>query len=140
MGRLGVLAAGLVLAATAGLTTTPGWAEPGQTSDGARGERALPLPRALRAEDSWTTLVGYPVAPGVSFEQFTLTGARGVTRGQLVRIDPATPGVGLDLVAGAKVAERQPVADVVDPDAVVAVNGDFFDIRDTEAPLGVARD
>jgi hypothetical protein len=139
MGRLGVLAAGLVLASTAGLTTAPGWAEP-QTSDGVNGQRALPLPRAFRTEDTWTTLVSYAVSPGVSFEQFTLSGVRGVVRGQLVRIDPATPGVALDVVAGRKVAERQPVAEVVDADAVVAVNGDFFDIRDTEAPLGVARD
>jgi len=111
-----------------------------QTSDGVRGERALPLPAALRAEDTWTTLQAYPIAPGVSFEQFTLTGVRGVTRGQLVRIDPATPGLGLDLVSGRNVASRHVVADMMDANAVVGVNGDFFDIRDTEAPLGVARD
>ena len=29
---------------------------------------------------------------------------------------------------------------MMDPNAVVGVNGDFFDIRDTEAPLGVAQD
>ena len=29
---------------------------------------------------------------------------------------------------------------MLDPDAVVGINGDFFDIRDTEAPLGVAKD
>ena len=82
----------------------------------------------------------YAIAPGVTFEQFTLTGVRGVTRGQLVRVDPATPGVGLDLVSGRNVASRHVVADMMDPNAVVGVNGDFFDIRDTEAPLGVARD
>jgi hypothetical protein len=61
-------------------------------------------------------------------------------RGQLMRIDPATPGVALDLVEGRNVASRHVVADMMDPDAVVGVNGDFFDIRDTEAPLGVAED
>ena len=111
-----------------------------QTSDGVRGERALPIPAAFRVPDVWTTLQAYPIAPGVSFEQFTLTGVRGVTRGQLVRIDPATPGVGLDLVSGRNVASRHVVADMMDPNAVVGVNGDFFDIRDTEAPLGVAKD
>jgi hypothetical protein len=111
-----------------------------QTSDGGRGERALPIPQALRAPDVWTTLQAYPIAPGVSFEQFTLTGARGVTRGQLVRVDPATPGLGIDLVSGRKVASRHVVADMMDPEAVLGVNGDFFDIRDTEAPLGVAKD
>ena len=96
--------------------------------------------RRFRVPDVWTTLQAYPIAPGVSFEQFTLTGVRGVTRGQLVRIDPATPGVGLDLVSGRNVASRHVVADMMDPNAVVGVNGDFFDIRDTEAPLGVAKD
>src|SRR5262245_18676115 len=150
--RLGLLTAALVLASGASLSVAPGWADdhdPGhsydaqrvpQTSDGVRGERAAPIPPAFRGEDTWTTLQAYPIAPGVTFEQFTLTGARGVTRGQLVRIDPATPGVGLDLLSGRNVASRHVVDDMMDPNAVVGVNGDFFDIRDTEAPLGVARD
>jgi phosphodiester glycosidase len=142
--RLGTLAAtAAALLAVGPAVAAPGPAgppDPPQTSDGVRGERALPLPEALRGEDTWTTLQAYPIAPGVSFEQFTLTGVRGVTRGQLVRIDPATPGVGLDLVSGRNVASRHVVADMMDPDGVVGVNGDFFDIRDTEAPLGVARD
>jgi hypothetical protein len=157
--RLRLLSAALVpslaLATAATVTVAPGWAEDGtptraaydddrqrvpQTSDGVRGERAMPLPDAFRTEETWTTLQAYPVAPGVSFEQFTLTGPRKTLRGQLVRIDPATPGIGFDLVAGKHVASRHLVADVVDPNAVVGVNGDFFDIRDTEAPLGVARD
>src|SRR5690349_18326258 len=95
--RLGPLTAALVpslaLACAATLTVAPGWAEDGgsrsraaahdddrqrvpQTSDGVRGERALPLPEAFRVQDTWTTLQTYPVAPGVSFEQFTLTGPR----------------------------------------------------------------
>ncbi len=138
--RLGPLLAAIALAATTALTGGPGWADDSQTSDGVRGARALPIPRAFRVPDVWTTLQAYPIAPGVTFEQFTLTGMRGVTRGQLVRIDPATPGVGLDLVSGRNVASRHVVADMMDPDAVVGVNGDFFDIRDTEAPLGVAKD
>ncbi|WP_028651327.1 phosphodiester glycosidase family protein [Nocardioides halotolerans] len=143
-----VLTAGVALVSAAVLTVAPSYADRdrpvpnhhSQTSDGVRGERALPVPWARRGPDVWTTLQVYPVAPGVVFEQFTLTGARGVTRGQLVRIDPATPGVGLDLVSGRNVASRHAVADMMDPNAVVGVNGDFFDIRDTEAPLGVAKD
>ncbi|HCB03768.1 MAG TPA: phosphodiester glycosidase family protein [Nocardioides sp.] len=158
--RLGSLTAALVpalgLACAATFTVAPGSAEADtagrtsaqhadrqrvpQTSDGVRGERARPLPDAFRVQDTWTTLQTYPVAPGVSSEQFTLTGARKTLRGQLVRIDPATPGLGFDLVAGKHVASRHLVADVMDPTAVVGVNGDFFDIRDTDAPLGVAKD
>jgi hypothetical protein len=140
--RLGLLTTAVALV-SAMLTVAPSYADHDrlpQTSEGVRGERALPIPEGLRGEDVWTTLQAYPIAPGVSFEQFTLTGARGVTRGQLVRIDPATPGVGLDLVSGRNVASRHVVADMMDADAVVGVNGDFFDIRDTEAPLGVAQD
>ncbi len=143
MRRLGLLAATAVAAlavAPAIGAPGPGRPDPPQTSDGVRGERALALPDALRGEDTWTTLQYYAIAPGVTFEQFTLTGVRGVTRGQLIRVDPATPGIGLDLVSGRNVASRHVVADMMDPTGVVGVNGDFFDIRDTEAPLGVARD
>ena len=136
-----LLTAAVVLASASALTVAPSYADRvPQTSDGVPGERALPVPRALRTPEVWTTLQAYAVAPGVNYEQFTLTGPRGVTRGQLMRIDPATPGLGLDLVEGQNVASRHVVADMMDPDAVVGVNGDFFDIRDTEAPLGVAKD
>ena len=146
--RAAILAATLA-AALATATVGPGWADgssyagrdrPQQTSDGRPGERAPAVPRGQRRPDVWTTLQAYPIAPGVSFEQFTLTGPRGVVRAQLVRIDPATPGLALDLVSGHHVASRHVVADMMDPDAVVGVNGDFFDIRDTDAPLGVAKD
>ena len=146
----GLLAAAVALTSAATLTVAPSYADhdpqparpKSQTSDGVRGERALPIPSAFRVPDVWTTLVAYPIAPGVGFEQFTLTGMRGVTRGQLVRVDLATPGLGLglDLVSGRNVASRHVVADMMDANALVGVNGDFFDIRDTEAPLGVAKD
>jgi len=150
----GHLIAAVALTSAATLTVAPSYADReraletppshrphvGQTSDGVQGARALPVPRAFRVPDVWTTLQAYPIAPGVSFEQFTLTGMRGVTQGQLVRIDPATPGVGLDMLSGRNVASRHAVADMMDPNAVIGVNGDFFDIHDTEAPLGVAKD
>jgi hypothetical protein len=151
--RLGLVLAALLTAIATALAVAPATGvpvqdDPGQqtrqrvpqTSDGVRGERALPLPGGQRAEDTWTTLQTYPIVPGVTFEQFNLTGARGVTRGQLLRIDPATPGVGFDLVSGRNVASRHVVPDMMDANAVAGVNGDFFDIRDTEAPLGVGVD
>ena len=134
-----VLALALTTLVVAPALGAPGDREVPQTSDGVAGERVQPQ-AGPRADDVWTTLATYPVSPGVTFEQFTLTGSRGVTRGQLVRIDAATPGVGFDLVAGRNVASRHDVAALMDPNAVVGINGDFFDIRDTDAPLGVARD
>jgi hypothetical protein len=127
--RLALLAATVLASAVASVTLTAGPTYGGH-----------PEPTPPKTPDVWTTLQAYPIAPGVGFEQFTLTGPEGVTRGQLVRIDPATPGIGLDLASGPYVASRHVVADMMDPEAVVGVNGDFFDIRDTEAPLGVAVD
>ena len=123
------------LIALASATALDGRAGLGREPDGSTGTTAQRAAADLRrrprrarpaasrgrsaSTDVWTTLQAYPIAPGVSFEQFTLTGVRGVTRGQLVRIDPATPGVGLDLVSGRNVASRHVVADMMDPDAVV---------------------
>ena len=111
-----------------------------QTSDGVRGERALPLPDAFRVQDTWTTLQTYPVAPGCSFEQFTLTGPRQDPPRAAGAHRPGDARGSASTVAGTHVASRHLVADVLDPNAIVGVNGDFFDIRDTGAPLGVAKD
>jgi hypothetical protein len=80
------------------------------------------------------------VAPGVAVEHFQLGGKRGVRDGRVVRVDLRAPGVGFGVVGPRNVAAVDEVADMVDPEAVVGVNGDFFDIDDTDAPLGIARD
>lgn len=114
-----------------------------QTSDGVPGEIAPWVPRAQRGSKSWTwtTLAGWEVVPGVSFEKFDLTDARGPVRGHLLRIDYNATGISLDYAGRSKVAATAPLLDTVRADqAIAGVNGDFFDIGDTGAPLGIGRD
>jgi len=112
-----------------------------QTSDGVRGETAPRIPARLRAEGTYETLQSWQVVPGVTFEQFRITDARGPIVGHLMRIDPATPGLKMDYLGQHHVADTAPVLDMALAEgAVAAVNGDFFDICDTGAPLGIGRD
>ena len=108
------------------------------------GEIAPWVPRAQRGPESWTwtTLAGWQVVPGVSFEKFDLTTPAGPIRGHLLRIDTHAPGISLDYArASADRRRTAPLLDTVLADqAIAGVNGDFFDISDTGAPLGVGRD
>ena len=114
-----------------------------QTSDGVPGEIAPWVPLRQRGPESWTwtTLAGWEVAPGVSFEKFDISDARGPVRGHLLRIDYNATGISLDYGGRPQIASTAPLLDTVLADqAVAGVNGDFFDINDTGAPLGVGRD
>ncbi|MFD9489640.1 phosphodiester glycosidase family protein [Streptomyces sp. NPDC059991] len=78
------------------------------------------------------------VAPGVSYRSFTVTASRGLTRGHLVVADLSNPHVKVDLLTPGAVAARARVTAMADAqDAVAAVNGDFFNISETQHP-GVA--
>ena len=99
------------------------------------------MPAARRGKGTWTTLAAWQVAPGVTFEKFDLVDARGPVRGHLLRIDPATPGLSLDYAGRSAIASTSPLLKTVLADGAIAgINGDFFDIGDTGAPLGVGRD
>ena len=114
-----------------------------QTSDGVPGEIAPWVPLRQRGPESWTwtTLAGWEVVPGVSFEKFDISDARGPVRGHLLRIDYNATGISLDYGGRPQIASTAPLLDTVLADqAVAGVNGDFFDINDTGAPLGVGRD
>ncbi|MDQ4005706.1 MAG: phosphodiester glycosidase family protein, partial [Actinomycetota bacterium] len=111
-----------------------------QTSDGVPGEIAPPIPRGLAGRRNWVTLTDRRIVPGVRFQRFTITDYRGPIRGQLVRVDPAAPGVRIDYTSRPYVASAAPLGSLLGPRAVAAVNGDFFDIGATNAPLGVGRD
>jgi hypothetical protein len=114
-----------------------------QTSDGIPGEIAPWVPRTRRGPESWTwtTLAGWEVVPGVSFEKFDLSDPRGPVRGHLLRISYNATGISLDYAGRPQIASTAPLLDTVLADqAIAGVNGDFFDIGDTGAPLGVGRD
>ena len=111
------------------------------SSDGVRGKIAPALPHGRRPAPVPTNVVTWPVAPGLTATQWDRTDPRGTVRVSLLAADLDTPGLSLDYLAPAAVSERDEVLDMVTTDAAVAgINGDFFDIADTGAPLGFGAD
>ncbi|MET8826837.1 phosphodiester glycosidase family protein [Streptomyces sp. NPDC004610] len=75
------------------------------------------------------------VAPGVVYESRELEVAKGPTRIHLLTVDLRTPGVQLGLLYPGKVASRAAVSVMADRQGAVAgVNGDFFNISETQHP------
>ena len=67
--------------------------------------------------------------------------ARGPIRASLLTIDPATPGLSIDYASSKAVRHTQTVRRMVGLDGAIAgINGDFYDIGDTGAPLGLGAD
>ncbi|MEV8377272.1 phosphodiester glycosidase family protein [Kribbella sp. NPDC056861] len=79
-----------------------------------------------------------PVAPGVGYTAFERLDARGWLRGDFLVADLDKHGVTVDYVNTGKVSGGQPLSQqLARKGAIAGVNGDFFDINDTTAPLGV---
>jgi hypothetical protein len=117
-------------------------AEPNRTrhsSDGVVGPIAPTIPANARIAVQRTTTAAYDVAPGVAYTSWDEVDARGPIRAHLLTVRYDTPGLQLDYAHPSEVAATAPVASMIDPLAVAAVNGDFFDISDTGAPLGVGK-
>jgi hypothetical protein len=115
--------------------------QPRQTSDGEPGEIAAVIPTYLRSKPRIDNVRRWRIAPGVRFKRWDRTDARGQIRAYLVKIDPSVRGVSIDYASGRHVPDRAPLTDLLRRDAaVVGVNGGFFDIFDTGAPLGVGQD
>jgi hypothetical protein len=114
---------------------------PGQTSEGITGEMVAPTPygRALPARAS--NQRAWQVAPGIHYKRWDQTDRRGRIRAHLLSIAWKRPGVSLDYLSGSYVPDRNTVSRYLAHDhAVAGVNGGFFDIHDTGAPLGVGVD
>ncbi|ONI89508.1 multidrug transporter [Saccharothrix sp. ALI-22-I] len=81
-----------------------------------------------------------PVAPGVflsSFDWYEPGGAGGWIRGDALTVD-LTAGTRVDYLHPGRVAAAEPLSAQADRTrAVAAVNGDFFDINNSNAPRGV---
>ncbi|MCH5674460.1 phosphodiester glycosidase family protein [Streptomyces gilvus] len=78
---------------------------------------------------------GTVVAKGVTYRQFDIQGAKGRTRAHLVTVDLRDTHVRLDLLYPGAVAARAPVSRLADAQGAVAgVNGDFFNIAETQHP------
>lgn len=114
---------------------------PLHSSDGIRGPIAPPIPPSLRGRATVDRRAGWRVAPGVRARVWDRRDARGRMRAHLLRVRPSTRGVSLDYGALAGVRQRHTMSRIVAGErAVAGVNGDFFDIGRTEAPLGLGLD
>lgn len=79
-----------------------------------------------------------PVAPGVTVEQVETLDARGWQQGNALTIDTAK-GARIGYLGTGALTEPAPITEQADAaGAVAAVNGDFFDINNSGAPLGPA--
>ena len=110
---------------------------PRHSSDGVAGPVAPELP-AGRVKTKVLNESTWDMAPGINFRQWDQIDPRGQIRARLLTIDINNPANEFDIVSPAKVPVRKPVSELTTKaGAVAAVNGDFFDIGDTGAPLGV---
>ncbi|MEU6258031.1 phosphodiester glycosidase family protein [Streptomyces sp. NPDC047043] len=75
------------------------------------------------------------IAPGVTYKQFDVQGARGLTHAHLLTVDLSNTRVRLDLLYPGAVAARSAVSKLADAQGAVAgINGDFFNISETQHP------
>lgn len=117
---------------------------PKHTSDGQPGWRAegprIPMRSVERRNE-----VGWTMAPGISYRTWESVAPRGkkipkTVRIHLVTVDLADPTTEFDLLSTKKVSQGSSVGWMAQQaGAVAGVNGDFFDIGDTGAPLGVGK-
>ncbi|MFE7834534.1 phosphodiester glycosidase family protein [Streptomyces sp. NPDC057474] len=78
------------------------------------------------------------IAPGIEYSQFDIQAAKGVTHAHVLSVDLRNRQVGLGLLYPGKVAARATVSRLASSaGAVAGVNGDFFNITETQHP-GVA--
>ncbi|GAA0493897.1 hypothetical protein GCM10010361_68970 [Streptomyces olivaceiscleroticus] len=76
-----------------------------------------------------------PAASGVTYRQFSMAVPRGVARGHLLTVDLARPGVSVGLLYAGAVGARRAVSAMAGAQGAVAgVNGDFFNITETQHP------
>lgn len=109
------------------------------SSDGVPGPVARTLPPSRRGVGRTTVPRRVAVSPGVSVTEWDEATKRGPVRMQLVTANLRTPGLAVDYLDAGAVSRTVPLRTMVAgrKPVVAAVNGDFFDIGDTGAPLGI---
>jgi hypothetical protein len=114
---------------------------PGQTSEGITGPTARQVPAGQRGRTTVSGERRWRVSPGVHYRRWNQSNARGRVRAHLLTVNPRRAGVSLEYAHGRYVPSRAPLTSLLArDDAVAGINGGFFDIYDTGAPLGVGRD
>ncbi|MGW7424689.1 phosphodiester glycosidase family protein [Streptomyces sp. NPDC054813] len=75
------------------------------------------------------------IASGVTYRQFDVPAAKGTVHAHLLTVDLTDRHVHVDLLEPGAVAARSPVSTMADTvGAVAGVNGDFFNITETQHP------
>lgn len=78
---------------------------------------------------------GTPIAPGVVYEEVDIRGAQGPAHAHVLSVDLRNAKVRLGLLYPGAVAARAPVSELADTKGAVAgVNGDFFNITESQHP------
>lgn len=115
---------------------------PAQTSDGLPGRLARQLPPGARvAPPVVTSDLTYEIAPGLMIREWDQTDYRGPIHANLLTVDLNAPNISVDYLGASYAVRRKTVSKMgAAAGAIGAVNGDFFDISDTGAALGVSID
>ena len=122
-------------------TGTSGYRGRNQTSDGKPGI-LVGAPVSARGRAATTVNdVSYEIAPGVTLREWDQVDGRqpvGQVRMNLITVSLDAPGISFEELSPTYVTSRKTVSQFGSWNgALAAVNGDFFDIGETDSPLGV---
>lgn len=113
-----------------------------QTSDGKPGTVVGPPPSLRGRSAQVKNDVSHQIAPGVVLREWDQVDGRqpvGQVRMNLVTVDLNAPDLSFEELSPTYVTSRKKVSQLGSwNDALTAVNGDFFDIGSTDAPLGIS--
>ncbi|WP_246076820.1 phosphodiester glycosidase family protein [Amycolatopsis cihanbeyliensis] len=102
---------------------------------------AAPSARSTADDGLVTSSSTTPVAPGLRLTEFDRFDPRGWVRGDTVAVDLDSGSLRPSYLSPGTVSARTPLSEqAASAGAVAGVNGDFFDISATGAPLGVGID
>ncbi|PSL04662.1 calcineurin-like phosphoesterase family protein [Haloactinopolyspora alba] len=127
-----VLIGGAALVAPAAATAEPASTERGTAADGLQ-----PGDLTREGESVLVDMDQKAIAPGMELTTFSRLEQDGWNAGSVLEVD-LSAGVTLDYQYSGTVTERKTVGSMAeDSGATAAINGDFFDINESDAPLGV---
>jgi hypothetical protein len=112
-----------------------------QTSDQVPGAVAAPATRGRNLRKDKTRRLGFRLSPGAVVRAWDETSTRGPARYYLIRMKWPRRGLRADYLKAGRVQAQRKVQAMVKRQrrAIAGVNGDFFDIGDTGAPLGIGK-
>ncbi|MFF0145027.1 calcineurin-like phosphoesterase family protein [Amycolatopsis sulphurea] len=138
-----VLAVSVATPAQADPLAAPLGSPPMEGAPAASSAREAPVSAAAPAVDDGlvTSSSSTEVAPGLGLTQFDRFDPKGWIRGDTLSVDLTSKVLKPTYLSPGTVSARTPLSQqVAKAGAVVGVNGDFFDINATGAPIGVGID